>query len=119
MDGKLSQTCYLSAVDQCYQSLADKVEARAGVQPVQRGQSSAFSLQDVDMVIMHSPYSKLVQKGVARLAFMDLRRQHTTESDAEAAAALVGLEADAARVLGEWCAKPLEGSYTCRPLEVR
>ena len=67
---------------------------------------------------MHAPYNKLVQKGFARLAFMDLRRG--TDSDAAAAAAAVdaGLADKHAAVLAASRAKPLEETYADRDLEM-
>lgn len=114
VDGKLSQTCYLAALDECYQRLAAKLAApRNGAEPC------GLSLDaGVDRVVMHSPYNKLVQKGLARLAFMDLRRAAAAGQDPAAKALSAGLEADAAELLAGWCGKPLEESYTCRPLEM-
>ncbi|GLU05738.1 hypothetical protein SLE2022_228190 [Rubroshorea leprosula] len=65
VDGKLSQTCYLMALDSCYKQLCKKYEKLEGTQ---------FSLSDADYFLFHSPYNKLVQKSFARLVFNDVVR---------------------------------------------
>lgn len=66
VDGKLSQTCYLKALDRCYGRLCKKFEKVEGRQ---------FSLSDTDFVVCHSPYNKLVQKSFGRLIYNDFLRQ--------------------------------------------
>lgn len=39
-----------------------------------RGEERPFVLSDVEHVLCHSPYNKLVQKSFARMAFSDSRR---------------------------------------------
>ncbi|KAH7557552.1 hypothetical protein JRO89_XS11G0179900 [Xanthoceras sorbifolium] len=65
VDGKLSQTCYLMALDSCYKRLCEKFEKFEGRQ---------FSMLDADYFVFHSPYNKLVQKSFARLYFNDFVR---------------------------------------------
>ncbi|KAK6158094.1 hypothetical protein DH2020_005408 [Rehmannia glutinosa] len=62
VDGKLSQTCYLMALDSCYKSFCDKYQKLEGKQ---------FSVNDAEYFVFHSPYNKLVQKSFARLLFND------------------------------------------------
>ena len=62
VDGKLSVQCYLSALDTCY-GLYKKKAAAKGVPDV--------NLAAFDAVLFHSPYCKLVQKSLARLALND------------------------------------------------
>ncbi|KAG4378935.1 hypothetical protein GLYMA_17G132300v4 [Glycine max] len=62
VDGKLSQTCYLMALDSCYNHLSHKYEKQEGKQ---------FSISDAEYFVFHSPYNKLVQKSFARLVFND------------------------------------------------
>nr|ANW07497.1 hydroxymethylglutaryl-CoA synthase [Isodon rubescens] len=62
VDGKLSQTCYLMALDACYKGFCQKYEKQEGKQ---------FSVSDADYIVFHSPYNKLVQKSFARLVFND------------------------------------------------
>lgn len=76
VDGPLSITSYISALDASYSRYREKTAKRLGktngdasgkdVDP-----KSAFSLQDVDYNVFHSPYGKLVQKGHARLVRLD------------------------------------------------
>lgn len=65
VDGKLSQTCYLMALDSCYKRFCNKFEKEEGRQ---------FSLLDADYIAFHSPYNKLVQKSFGRLLFNDFSR---------------------------------------------
>jgi len=62
VDGKLSVQCYLSALDTCY-GLYKKKAAAKGVPDI--------NLAAFDAVLFHSPYCKLVQKSLARLALND------------------------------------------------
>ena len=65
VDGKLSQNCYLMALDYCYKRFCKKFEKEEGRQ---------FSLLDADYIAFHSPYNKLVQKSFGRLLFNDFSR---------------------------------------------
>lgn len=62
VDGKLSNACYLRAVDNCYTRLVKKIEAR---------DREPFDTRKADYFVFHTPYVKLVQKSVGRLV-----RQH-------------------------------------------
>jgi hydroxymethylglutaryl-CoA synthase len=62
VDGKLSQACYLSALDECYSGSVAKVEALRGAAPGTLGVAGAF-----DYLCFHSPYNKLVQQSFKRL----------------------------------------------------
>ncbi|KAI6702204.1 hypothetical protein NL676_011340 [Syzygium grande] len=73
VDGKLSQTCYLMAVDSCYKHFCHKYEKFEGKQ---------FSLSDADYIVFHSPYNKLVQKSFARLMFNDFLRNASSVDEA-------------------------------------
>ncbi|KAK8482021.1 hypothetical protein V6N11_071048 [Hibiscus sabdariffa] len=72
VDGKLSQTCYLFALDTCYKYFCHKYEKLEGKQ---------FSLSDADYFVFHSPYNKLVQKSFARLLFNDFMRNASSVDD--------------------------------------
>lgn len=88
VNGQLSQTCYLRALDSCYGRLAaKKTVAQAGAAAAAEkadkgrgggggggGKGRPFVLNDVEHVLCHSPYNKLVQKSFARMAFADARR---------------------------------------------
>eukprot|EP01119_Soliformovum_irregulare_P014100 TRINITY_DN3823_c0_g1_i1.p1 TRINITY_DN3823_c0_g1~~TRINITY_DN3823_c0_g1_i1.p1 ORF type:complete len:401 (-),score=132.20 TRINITY_DN3823_c0_g1_i1:42-1244(-) len=62
VDGRLSITCYLRALDLCYQRYKLKFQEKAG---------KKYSRKDVDYFIFHSPYLKLVQKSFGRLVYND------------------------------------------------
>lgn len=64
VDGKLSIQCYLRALDQCYQRFASRASA-AGAH---------FTISDAGFFAFHSPFTKLVQKSVARLKLNDFMR---------------------------------------------
>ena len=61
VDGKLSIQCYLNALDKCYQRYTEK--AATG--------DEQFTLADVDYLVFHSPFTKLVQKSLGRLKLVD------------------------------------------------
>ncbi|KAK4328393.1 hypothetical protein Pmani_001218 [Petrolisthes manimaculis] len=65
VDGKLSIQCYLSALDSCYATYSRKANA------TKDASLPTMSLDQLDAVIFHSPFCKLVQKSLARLAFND------------------------------------------------
>ncbi|KAF2077243.1 hypothetical protein CYY_001432 [Polysphondylium violaceum] len=62
VDGKLSISCYLRAIDNCYNRYAKAFEKKFG---------EKFSLDKVDYALFHSPYNKLVQKSFARMLYND------------------------------------------------
>ncbi|KAI0310091.1 hydroxymethylglutaryl-CoA synthase [Amylostereum chailletii] len=70
VDGPLSVTSYVSALDASYKAYRGKVgkksKAAAGASA-----KPAFSLEDVDYHVFHSPYGKQVQKAHARLLYQD------------------------------------------------
>ncbi|PWZ41063.1 Hydroxymethylglutaryl-CoA synthase [Zea mays] len=72
VDGKLSQTCYLMALDSCYRQFCNKYEKIAGKQ---------FSICDAEYFVFHSPYNKLVQKSFARLYYNDFLRNCSSVDD--------------------------------------
>ncbi|KAL3689762.1 hypothetical protein R1sor_016071 [Riccia sorocarpa] len=78
VDGKLTTYCFMKALDLCYRRFAEKFQKKEG---------RTFSLQDVDHVVCHSPYNKLVQKSFARLVYNDFL-QSPSLVDEEAAAKL-------------------------------
>ncbi|KAG1354617.1 putative Hydroxymethylglutaryl-CoA synthase [Cocos nucifera] len=56
VDGKLSQTCYLMALDSCYKHFCNKYENFEGKQ---------FSIFDADYFVFHSPYNKFPTENFA------------------------------------------------------
>lgn len=65
VNGALSQTCYLRALDDCYNRFIEKTK---------RIREKDISLDKIDYFLFHSPYNKLVQKSFARLLYQDMRR---------------------------------------------
>lgn len=80
VDGPLSVTTYLSALDASYSRFREKTAKAykcktglgiANAEEKKVDEKSIFSLDSVDYPIFHSPYGKLVQKGHARLLYND------------------------------------------------
>uniref|UniRef100_A0A6B2L453 Hydroxymethylglutaryl-CoA synthase n=1 Tax=Arcella intermedia TaxID=1963864 RepID=A0A6B2L453_9EUKA len=65
VDGQLSIQCYLKALDKCYDAYGEKFRERHG---------KVFSLKEVDYLVFHSPYNKLVRKAYGRLLFNEFLR---------------------------------------------
>ncbi|KAJ2156334.1 3-hydroxy-3-methylglutaryl coenzyme A synthase [Coemansia sp. RSA 552] len=66
VDGPLSVTSYVRAVDHSYTAYLDKLEKHEHVVNA--------SLDDIDYLVFHSPYTKQVAKGFARMAYNDFLR---------------------------------------------
>lgn len=64
VDGKLSQWAYLSSVDSCYQRYKSKYSKKYP-------NAAPITMDHFDYFAFHSPYNKLVQKGFARLSYID------------------------------------------------
>lgn len=96
VDGKLSQTCYLMALDSCYTRFCNKFEKLEGKQ---------FSVFDADSFVFHSPYNKLVQKSFSRLLFNDFLRNASS------------VDAAAKEKLGPFATLTGDESYQNRDLE--
>eukprot|EP00051_Salpingoeca_urceolata_P027900 m.483851 g.483851 ORF g.483851 m.483851 type:complete len:509 (-) comp23096_c0_seq1:133-1659(-) len=62
VDGKLSNECYLRALEHCYQRYGERFTGATG-QP--------FNLTAADYAIFHAPYNKLVQKAFGRFLWKD------------------------------------------------
>lgn len=74
VDGPLTITTYLKALDQSYQRYIEKTakakklaNGHANGNSVANGTSSPGGMQSFDYSLLHSPYGKLVQKSHARL----------------------------------------------------
>ncbi|CAK6439332.1 unnamed protein product [Pipistrellus nathusii] len=67
VDGKLSIQCYIRALDRCYTVYRQKIQN----QWKQAGNDRTFTLDDLQFMIFHSPFCKLVQKSLARLVYND------------------------------------------------
>jgi hydroxymethylglutaryl-CoA synthase len=76
VDGPLSVTSYVSALDASYARFREKHAKthKSGANAnghANADAKAAFSLADIDYPCFHSPYGKLVQKGHARLLYND------------------------------------------------
>lgn len=105
VDGALSETCYLRALDDCYsRHLAKQMSVH--------GRSAAsVGLGATDHFLFHSPYNKLVQKSLARLFYLDVRSGRAVESPATA------MTNGAVAKLAKWKDCPLEETYKDKDLE--
>ena len=109
VDGARSVAAYLKGLDACWAALCDKADARlAAASAAEEGERNGenqgksdeggrrqsqkkpspsprppFSLSDVDHVVMHAPYGKLLRKGFARMAVADERRRRAREEGGE------------------------------------
>lgn len=63
VDGPLSVFCYMHTLDLCYARYGAKFEKALG---------RPFSMEEVDHMLFHAPYNKLVQKAHARLMYLDM-----------------------------------------------
>ena len=80
VNGSLSQTCYLSALDDCYH----RFQAKNRIVNGWTGKA-----KDTDFILFHSPYNKLVQKSFARLVYHDsISDFHETKIPTKASQAL-------------------------------
>eukprot|EP00644_Phytophthora_capsici_P012249 jgi/Phyca11/119175/e_gw1.38.22.1 len=103
VDGKLSNACYLHALDECYQLFCKKSES------VVKAEGKEPGVASVDYAVFHSPYNKLVQKSFARLLFLDSRR--VLENGDEAAK-------EKFVSLSKWMDTPLEDTLNDRELDL-
>lgn len=77
VDGPLSIKCYLQALDKCYGLYKEKSKQRqSGIE-----EEETIDLNSFDAVLFHSPYCKLVQKSLARLAFNDFKANSVSFPD--------------------------------------
>lgn len=92
VNGALSQTCFLRALDDCYTRFITKS---------QKVRSKNVTIGNVDHFLFHSPYNKLVQKSFARMVYHDM---------------LSGAHVDSASI-AKWMDVPAEDTYEDRELE--
>jgi len=71
VDGPLTVECYLRAVDNCYQRYMEKLRQLEGVEDV--------CVNNLDYMVLHTPYTKLVQKSFGRLYYNDFLRNPDKE----------------------------------------
>jgi hydroxymethylglutaryl-CoA synthase len=72
VDGQVSISCYLKALDACYNAHLDKIAKKTG---------KDATLESFDYFVFHSPYSRLVQKSMGRLFFNDALRNPETHAE--------------------------------------
>nr|CAB3253523.1 hydroxymethylglutaryl-CoA synthase 1 [Phallusia mammillata] len=103
VDGKLTVKSYLSALDACYQTYCKKANKHL------KSKASPFCLNDMDFMVFHSPYCKLVQKSLARLTLNDFLWNNTSLYSEEDCMAFEKLE--------EFETTSLENSFFDRNVE--
>jgi len=62
VDGRLSVTCYLRAVDNCYEHYASRFQSK---------EKAPYTLDKSDYYVFHAPYNKLVQRSFSRMMYND------------------------------------------------
>jgi len=95
VDGQLSQTCYLSALDICYQRFIQKFQHKNnkpftlfGSADIVGAQCTEEVQSDADFLLFHAPYNKLVQKSFARLFYLSSVLQPTVGINSQITAQL-------------------------------
>lgn len=101
VDGKLSTHCYSKALDRCYAYYRQKIQK----QWKEAGIDRPFTLDDLQFMIFHTPFCKMVQKSLARLMLNDFL---SASSDTQASR-YKGLEA--------FRGLKIEDTYTNKDLE--
>ncbi len=91
VNGALSQTCYLTALDDCYSRFIQKSKAI---------RSKDSCVENTDYFVFHSPYNKLVQKSFGRLLYQDM---------------VMGVRDNSA--IAKWLSMPVEKTYEDKELE--
>jgi hydroxymethylglutaryl-CoA synthase len=71
LDGHFSNSCYIQALDNCYQRYRSKKLAKPDGET--NGVETSSFLNTFDYMVFHAPNCKLVAKGYGRLLFNDLR----------------------------------------------
>ena len=69
VDGALSVKSYTTALDNCYMNYLKKLKTLKDKQ--QLTSDSPLTMKDIDYMVFHTPYCKLVQKSVGRCMFLD------------------------------------------------
>uniref|UniRef100_A0A5F9CMG2 Hydroxymethylglutaryl-CoA synthase n=1 Tax=Oryctolagus cuniculus TaxID=9986 RepID=A0A5F9CMG2_RABIT len=85
VDGKLSIQCYFRALDRCYTAYRQKIQKQWKRDGIDR----PFTLDDLQYMIFHTPFCKMVQKSLARLVLNDF----LSASDDTQSSVYKGLEA--------------------------
>lgn len=99
VNGALSQTCYLRALDDCYSRYIAKQ------MKMESKSNKEFGVSKTNVFLFHSPYNKLVQKSFARLVYNDILSNRFDE--------------DYSPVIKEWLQIPIEETYEDKKLETK
>lgn len=91
VNGVLSNSCYLKALDDCYNRFVKKQSSIASIKR---------SVDNTDYLLFHSPYNKLVQKSFCRMAFLDMLYGNRSSTGFE-----------------KFLSMPIEATYDDRELE--
>ncbi|KAJ6127914.1 hypothetical protein N7471_009131 [Penicillium samsonianum] len=75
VDGHYSNTCYLEALDNCYERYRTKSVAKSGGLTNGSAKSQGSFMDTFDYFVFHAPTCKLVSKAYGRLLFNDLRTE--------------------------------------------
>ena len=98
VNGSLSQTCFLSALDDCYSRFQAK-NRRINGWPA--------TVSSTDYFLFHSPYNKLVQKSFARLIYQDIIAEFKSS----------GNVTNDSKALEKWLNVPASSTYEDKGLE--
>jgi len=71
VDGPVSVVTYIAALDAAYSTFKDKFARAVKKAQPNEASASAFSIENVDYAIFHSPYGKQAVKGHARMVYND------------------------------------------------
>ncbi|KAF4766653.1 hypothetical protein HAV15_010458 [Penicillium sp. str.  len=85
VDGQYSNTCYLEALDNCYQKYRTKSLAKSGGLTNGAAKALGSFLDTFEYFVFHAPNCKLVSKAYGRLLFNDLRTEPSHFDDVPAA----------------------------------
>lgn len=85
VDGQYSSTCYLEALDNCYERYRTKYLAKSGGLMNGAAKSKGSFLDTFEYFVFHAPNCKLVSKAYGRLLFNDLRTEPNRFDDVPAA----------------------------------
>ena len=99
VDGKFSNSCYIRALDTCYQRYVSKYRTKL---------NDSITVDRIDHVVLHAPYNKLTQKGYARLYWNDYRIA-AKENDTASASSHSSLQ--------QFASLPLDATYSDVTLE--
>lgn len=81
VDGHYSNTCYLEALDNCYERYRTKSLAKSGALTNGSAKSQGSFMDTFEYFVFHAPTCKLVSKAYGRLLFNDLRTERNHFDD--------------------------------------